>query len=105
MNFSLQFLSLANIYSLTDQTMRAIASYSRQLVALDIRGCWRISDKGMTLVAEYCRNIVVLKVLDCRDITERSLAKLRAQNVKIDRPANPFPPFVSPNNQPARLQV
>ncbi len=35
--FSLQFISLANIYSLTDQTMRAIANYTRDLRALDIR--------------------------------------------------------------------
>ena len=70
--------------------MRALAQFSRNLRALDIRGCWRITDKGMNLVAEYCPRLVVLSVLDCRDITERSLSKLRRKNVRIDRPLDPF---------------
>ena len=72
--------------------MRAVASFSKNLTALDIRGCWRITDKGMALVAEYCPRLKVLNVTDCRDITEKSLARLRKRGVKIDRPANPFCP-------------
>lgn len=87
---SLQYVSLANIYSLTDQTMRAVATYTRNLVALDIRGCWRITDGGMNLVAEYCQALRVLNVLDCRDITECSLGKLRERKVRIDRSINPY---------------
>ena len=34
---SLQFVSFANIYSLTDQTLRSIAKFTRDLRALDIR--------------------------------------------------------------------
>ena len=33
----LQFVSFANIYSLTDQTMRSISKFTRDLRALDIR--------------------------------------------------------------------
>jgi hypothetical protein len=64
--FRLRFVSVANIYSLTDQTMRAIAGLTQGIVALDIRGCWRITDRGVACVAEYCPNIKVLNITDCR---------------------------------------
>ena len=64
--YRLQYVSLANIYSITDQTMNAIANYNRDLVALDIRGCWRVSDTGIEMIAEYCQNLKVLKIADCR---------------------------------------
>ena len=65
--YRLQFVSVANIYSLTDQTMRAIAAYTGpNLIALDIRGCWRITDQGIAVVAEYCPNLRVLNITDCR---------------------------------------
>lgn len=106
--FSIQFVSFANIYSLTDQTMRAIASFSKNLVALDIRGCWRITDKGMSLVAEYCPKLKVLSVADCRDITEKSLGRLRSRGVRIDRASDPL--YLQQNQKNAnppelRLQV
>ncbi len=44
----------------------------------------------MNLVGEYCPSLVVLYVTDCRDVTEKSLNRLRARGVKIDRPQNPF---------------
>ena len=62
----LKYVSLANIYSLTDQTMRALAGYTSELTALDITGCWRITDQGMNLVTEYCPKLQVLNVTDCR---------------------------------------
>ena len=62
----LRYVSLANIYSLTDQTMRALAGYTSELTALDITGCWRITDQGMNLVTEYCPKLQVLNVTDCR---------------------------------------
>ena len=46
--------------------MNAIANYNRDLVALDIRGCWRVSDTGIAMIAEYCQNLKVLKIADCR---------------------------------------
>ena len=67
-----------------------MASFTKKLVALDIRGCWRVTDRGMMLVAEYCPDLRVLNVTDCRDVTDRSLARLRARECKIDRPANPY---------------
>ncbi len=102
-------MSLANIYSLTDQTMRALASFNRGLRALDIRGCWRITDRGLSLVAEYCHHLTVLGVMECRDVTERSLCRLRQRGVRVDRPLNPY--FVSigedsrQSHQMLRLQV
>jgi len=87
----LQFVSVANIYSLTDQTMRALAGYTgANLIALDISGCWRITDQGVALVAEYCPNLRVLKVTDCRDVSEQSLTRLRQRQVQIDRQLNPL---------------
>ena len=62
----MKYVSLANIYSLTDQTMRALAGYTSELTALDITGCWRITDQGMNLVTEYCPKLQVLNVTDCR---------------------------------------
>ena len=58
---------MANIYSLTDQTMNALAHYTGpNLIALDVRGCWRITDRGVAVVSEYCPNLRVLNVTDCR---------------------------------------
>ena len=65
--FRLRFVSVANIYSLTDQTMNALAHYTGpNLIALDVRGCWRITDRGVAVVSEYCPNLRVLNVTDCR---------------------------------------
>jgi len=82
---NLQVVRVGKIYSLTDLTMRALASYTRKLRHLDIRGCWRISDSGLRLVAEYCRELESVCVEDCRGITENLLTKLRASNILIDR--------------------
>ena len=49
-------LRLGNIYSLTDQTLRGLATYSRELAQLDLRGCWRVTDKGVALLGKHSRN-------------------------------------------------
>ena len=88
--------------------MRAVASFSRDLRALDIRGCWRVTDKGVSLAGEYCTHLRVLNVVDCRDVTERSLGKLRTRGVRIDRLLNPLLAGRGPavaGNPPLRLQV
>jgi len=82
-------LRLGNIYSLTNLTMRAIATHATNLHTLDIRGCWRITDAGVGLVAEYCPLLASLAVTDCRDVTEASLARLRARGVEVDRKLDP----------------
>ena len=51
----LSTVRLGNIYSLTDLTMRALATYTIDLAMLDITGCWRVSDQGVRHVAEYNR--------------------------------------------------
>ena len=51
----LSLVRLGNIYSLTDLTMRALATYTMDLTMLDITGCWRVSDQGVSHVAEYNR--------------------------------------------------
>ena len=51
----LSTVRLGNIYSLTDLTMRALATYTKELAMLDITGCWRVSDHGVRHVAEYNR--------------------------------------------------
>jgi len=87
----LRFVSVANIYSLTDQTMNALAHYTGpNLIALDVRGCWRITDRGVAVVSEYCPNLRVLNVTDCRDVSEHSLTRLRQRQVQIDRQLNPL---------------
>ena len=37
------------------------------------------------LLGEYCRALKGLEVRDCRDVTEISLARLRANGMKIDK--------------------
>ena len=64
--FRLRYLSVCNVYSLTDKTMHEISQKARGLVALDIRGCWRITDRGINAVSEYCKDLKVLHVADCR---------------------------------------
>ena len=49
-------LRVGNIYSLTDQTLRGLATYSRELARLDLRGCWRVTDAGVAMLGEYCWN-------------------------------------------------
>ena len=49
---NLASISLGNIYSLTDLTLRGLATHSRQLERLNIRGCWRVTDAGVTLLGE-----------------------------------------------------
>lgn len=90
--------------------MRALASFTKRLKVLEIKGCWRITDKGISLVGEYCKDLLYLGVADCRDVTEASLQKLRARGIKMDRPQNPFyrPDADVPNqnrDRPLRLQV
>ena len=51
----LSIVRLCNIYSLTDLTMQALATYTMDLTMLDITGCWRVSDQGVRHVAEYNR--------------------------------------------------
>ena len=88
--FRLEFLSVSNIYSLTDKTMVHIAAYCPGLIALDIRGCWRISDNGVKRIAEYCKELKLLNIMDCRDITEASLMRLRKRGVRLDRMVDPL---------------
>ena len=59
-------MRLGNIYSLTDLTMRALATYTNELAMLDITGCWRVSDQGVRHVAEYNRynvNHIITKTI------------------------------------------
>ena len=56
----LSIVRLSNIYSLTDLTLRALATYTMDLTMLDITGCWRVSDQGVRHVAEYNRYKVKL---------------------------------------------
>jgi len=51
----LSVVRLGNIYSLTDLTMRALATYTSNLTMLDMTGCWRVTDQGVSQVAEYCK--------------------------------------------------
>ena len=88
--FRLEFLSVSNIYSLTDKMMVHIAAYCPGLIALDIRGCWRISDNGVKRIAEYCKELKLLNIMDCRDITEASLMRLRKRGVRLDRMVDPL---------------
>jgi len=81
----LSIIRIANIYSLTDLTMQALATYTRDLRVLDIAGCWRVTDQGVAQMAEYCKHLTNLSVHDCRDVSERSLARLRQKGVVIDR--------------------
>ena len=54
-------LRLGNIYSLTDQTLRGLATYSRELARLDLRGCWRVTDAGVALLGQHCWNNCSMK--------------------------------------------
>ena len=49
----LSSLRLGNIYSLTDLTLRGLATHSRELARLDLRGCWRVTDAGVALLGDY----------------------------------------------------
>jgi len=86
----LSIVRLGNIYSLTDLTMRALATYNLDLAVLDITGCWRVTDEGIRHVAEYNRRLSNLCVNDCRDVTEQSLSRLRQKGVVIDRKLDPI---------------
>lgn len=104
----LSVIRLGNIYSLTDLTLRALATHTRNLAELDIRGCWRTTDLGISLVGEYCRNLAILAVHDCRDITEQSLSRLRQSGVKIDRKLDPIMMRlmqIRNNQRHARVQI
>jgi len=85
----LSIVRLGNIYSLTDLTMRALATYTTNLRVLDITGCWRVTDQGVRQVGEYNRSLSMLSVNDCRDVTEQSLSRLRQAGVVIDRKLDP----------------
>jgi len=85
----LSTVKLGNIYSLTDLTMRALATYTTNLRVLDITGCWRVTDQGVRQVGEYNRSLSMLSVNDCRDVTEQSLSRLRQSGVVIDRKLDP----------------
>ena len=50
----LSSLRLGNIYSLTDLTLRGLATHSRELARLDLRGCWRVTDAGVALLGDFC---------------------------------------------------
>ncbi|CAB3378274.1 Hypothetical predicted protein [Cloeon dipterum] len=59
---NLRILCLCNVSFITDQTLFAIASYSKKLQHLNLRGCWRITDIGLRSVGEYCVNLKSLMV-------------------------------------------
>lgn len=104
----LSSVKLGNIYSLTDLTLRGLASHSRCLVTLDIRGCWRTTDQGVSLVGEYCQGLASLAVHDCRDITEQSLSRLRQKGVLVDRKLDPIMMRlmrIRAENRHARVQI
>jgi len=101
----LKVIRLGNIYSLTDKTLQALATHSRCLTELDIRGCWRTTDQGLSLVGEYCKGLSLLAVHDCRDITEHSLSRLRHKGVKIDRKVDPIMLRLIRMRREARVQV
>lgn len=90
---SLEFLSLCKIYGITDASLRAIAMSGIPLNELNICGCWRVTDDSARLLAEYCKTLRLLHVSDCRDITERTLARMRVNGVRIDRPMLKYIPL------------
>ena len=121
---NLASISLGNIYSLTDLTLRGLATHSRQLERLNIRGCWRVTDAGVTLLGEivwkrflfwnttfsgeYCPSLRSLSVTDCRDVSESSLSKLRHRGVMIDRKLDPVLlrlNRIRQENRQARIQI
>ncbi len=61
-SFRLQFISVANIYSLTDRTMKALAMYTPMLVALVIRysiqGDFFMSGENVEISQEPINQIV-----------------------------------------------
>jgi len=81
----IRYLSLCNVFTLTDTTMLEIANKLRGLMALDIRMCWRITNCGVNAVGENCQNLKVLWITQCPNVTEESLHPLRQRNVQIDR--------------------
>ena len=65
-SFVLETCSETMLVVVTFLSIMLLSFYNRDLVALDIRGCWRVSDTGIAMIAEYCQNLKVLKIADCR---------------------------------------
>lgn len=104
----LSIVRMGNIYSLTDLTMRALATYTSNLALLDMTGCWRVTDQGVNQVTEYCKKLSHLSVRDCRDVTEQSLSRLRLRGVVIDRKLDPIMlrlQRIRQEQRQARLQI
>jgi len=80
----IRYLSLCNVFSLTDKTMLEIAKKLRGLMALDIRMCRHITNCGVNAVGENCQNLKVLWITQCPKVTEESLHPLRQRQVQID---------------------
>merc|ERR1719433_2020108 len=109
-------INLTGCWELVDQTILQVLTSFRGLKYVSLANIYSLTDQGMNLVTEYCPKLQVLNVTDCRDITEQSLIRLRQKGVKIDRQLNPLyaarlrleqriQDQIPPNHPNIRLQV
>ncbi|KAI3654541.1 hypothetical protein MP228_000595 [Amoeboaphelidium protococcarum] len=73
---SVETLIIKNCWKITNNGMKIIGQYCKQLQVLDMCGCWEVTDDGLMAMSIGCKFLKGIDLSSCRKITDAGIFSL-----------------------------